>query len=195
MSKNWKQHQAAVARAFRMVTTGVRVAPPDCPDAVDFATVSKRLELDRFAAGVTSSRFLPEAKSGYKPAKHWCQLRTALKAASKKRTASIAAAKTEDNYWVVRLADMADLLQAIEIRKELQTLMICIETAAIPENPVRHGFEQLARYRQKPQYCSHFPAVVWHHDHQPFDNDLVFFRPEDMRTLGGHLLKILDFTC
>lgn len=184
-----------MARAFRMVTTGVRVAPPDCPDAVDIETVAKRLELDRFAGGIRSSRFLPEAKSGYSPAKQWRDVHAALKALSKKNKVSISAAKTDDGYGIVRLVDMANILTAIEIHNQPVIITIGMIAGVVPVNPVGHGFDQLARYRQKPQYRDKFPAVVWHFDHQPFDTDLVFFRIKDMRTAGGTLLKILDFTC
>lgn len=196
MSKNWKGHQKAVARAFRMVETSVRVAPPDCPDSVDVDIVRKRLELERFDHGMPSSRFLPEAKSGYHPSQVWLDIQIKLKeldATQNELFPIVQISNQGDPLWIMLMEDMQLLLHNVEVGN-IQTRAIVINyKAMIPQVPVGSGFGQLYRYIQKPQYANKKPVVVWHFDRFRFGSDLCFFREADLREVGGKLLKIFIF--
>jgi hypothetical protein len=63
----------------------------------------------------------------------------------------------------------------------------------LPKVPVLNGLEQLDRYIQKPLYQDKYPVVVWHFDRKRFDDDLCFFKLDDLRKVGKDLLKINYF--
>jgi hypothetical protein len=199
VSKDWKGHQAAVAKAFRMVTTGIRVAPPDCPDSVDVEVVRQRLDLHRFDDGRKSSAFLPEAKSGYKPSKFWLSVQKDLKHASSSLTTPFPYLIVTDVFdsmfvTIMLMNKLSVVLSNLEVNS-IGTVLFNLgyEIATIPKIPVRGGFEQLDRYISKPLYRGKYPVVVWHFDHKRFDDDLCFFKLDDLRKVGKNLLKINYF--